>query len=199
MLIHLIIIQHPQPVTLRILITLVLRAHSHPVNRHASASSKSGCLHLDQRGTKRMEMLGLHGRGRNMGRLLRALHTKSDACYEFRNKVVNRKGDLEAYAVHFSQDSHRFNPEKLKDFWNHLSSKMHALLPFACDAMASALSAASILERCCSLMAQFVTSNDLLVNNVGVSAAYQSPPHLDTRDMGWTFAFPSKCCSRMKS
>ena len=33
----------------------------------------------------------------------------------------------------------------------------------------------------------------VLVNNVGVSAAYQSPPHFDTADVGWTFAFACKC------
>jgi hypothetical protein len=36
-------------------------------------------------------------------------------------------------------------------------------------------------------------SDDLLVNNVGVSAAYQSPPHVDPADVGWTFAFACKC------
>ena len=171
------------------------------LDRHASASSRSGCLHLDKRGTQRMEMLGLHGRGRNIKRLLRVLRTRPTAPYEFKNKVVNRRGDLEAYAVHFrpALGSMRFNPQRLKGFWSHLSSKMHALLPSACNAMASALCAASVLERCCSHLAQFVTSPDLLVNNVGVSAAYQSPPHFDGRDMGWTFAFASKCCSRMKS
>ena len=31
-------------------------------------------------------------------------------------------------------------------------------------------------------------SHGLVVNNVGVSAAYFSPPHFDRSDVGWTFA-----------
>jgi len=38
-----------------------------------------------------------------------------------------------------------------------------------------------------------VLSRDLLVNNVGVSESYQSPPHIDKNDIGWTFAFACKC------
>ena len=36
-------------------------------------------------------------------------------------------------------------------------------------------------------------SDDLLVHNVGVSAAYQSPPHVDGGDVGWTAALAVKC------
>ena len=144
-------------------------------------------------------MLGLHARGRNGNKPLSALRRGTTAHNRFKGKIANRKGDLEAYAVHFGPHFERFSPEKLKDFWNHLSGKMHALLPSACNAMVSALKAANPFERCCSQLARFVTSHDCLVNNVGVSAAYQSPPHFDSRDMGWTFAFASKCCSRMKS
>ena len=76
-------------------------------------------------------MLGLHGRGRNINRLLGALRRKPEIRYGFKNKVVNRRGDLEAYAVHFRSGSQRFNPDRLKVFWNHLSSKMHALVALA--------------------------------------------------------------------
>ena len=38
-------------------------------------------------------------------------------------------------------------------------------------------------------MASGVISDDLVVNNVGVSSEYQSPPHFDVADVGWTAAF----------
>ena len=168
------------------------------LDRHASTSGKLGCLHLDKRGAQRMEMLLLHARGRNGNKPLRALRIGTKAHKGFKGKIANRKGDLEAYAVHFGPHSERFSPQKLRDFLNHLSDKMHALLPSACNAMVSALKAANIRERCCSQLARSLTSHDFLVNNIGVSAAYQSPPHFDGNDIGWTFAFASKCSSRMK-
>jgi len=36
-------------------------------------------------------------------------------------------------------------------------------------------------------------SDDLIVNNVGLSSAYQSPHHRDANDMGPTVAFAVKC------
>ena len=48
-------------------------------------------------------------------------------------------------------------------------------------------------ERLYSVATIDAVSDDLLVNNVGVSAAYQSPPHFDVTDVGWTFAFACKC------
>ena len=70
---------------------------------------------------------------------------------------------------------------------------MHAVLPAACGGMVGELAAARVRERLYTAAAQEVVSDDLLVNNVGVSSSYQSPPHLDKNDVGWTFAFAVKC------
>ena len=70
---------------------------------------------------------------------------------------------------------------------------MHTVLPAACSGMVSELKAARVRERLYTAAAHDVVSDDVLVNNVGVSSAYQSPPHLDKNDVGWTFAFAVKC------
>ena len=70
---------------------------------------------------------------------------------------------------------------------------MHKMLPTACTSTVEALNKARVRDRLYSEQARSVTSRDLLVNNVGVSAAYQSPPHFDVGDVGWTFAFSCKC------
>ena len=82
---------------------------------------------------------------------------------------------------------------EVKQLWNAMSERMRVLLPRASLAMAKALSEAQVRERLYSTGAGDVLSGDLLVNNVGVSAGYQSPPHFDTGDVGWTFAFAVKC------
>ena len=70
---------------------------------------------------------------------------------------------------------------------------MRAMLPRSCEATRAALEVAELRDRLFSTLASGVISDDLLVNNVGVSAAYQSPPHFDVNDIGWTFAFSAKC------
>ena len=106
--------------------------------------------------------------------------------------MANRNGDLDAYAVHFS-DPERWLGPQLTGLWNCLSQRMRAMLPGACATMASKLEAAGVRERLYTCAAREVTSDDLLVCNTGVSAAYVSPPHFDRRDVGWTFAFAVKC------
>ena len=106
--------------------------------------------------------------------------------------MANRNGDLDAYAVHFS-DPERWLGPQLTGLWNCLSQRMRAMLPGACATLASKLEAAGVRERLYTCAAREVTSDDLLVCNTGVSAAYVSPPHFDRRDVGWTFAFAVKC------
>ena len=153
------------------------------LNRHAGESGTSGCLHLDPQGQQRMEMLGVHARGRNM-------NTPPDAVRPGL-AVANPKGDLDAYVVqHDAPD--RFSTG-LKYLWGTLSVRMHDMLPSASAGMVDALEQARVRDRLYSEAAHHATSGDLLVNNVGVSAAYQSPPHFDVGDIGWTFAFACKC------
>jgi hypothetical protein len=45
----------------------------------------------------------------------------------------------------------------------------------------------------CTQMGLLTFYPEMLVNNVGVSESYQSPPHIDKNDFGWTYAFACKC------
>ena len=71
--------------------------------------------------------------------------------------------------------------------------RMRALLPSAMDVLEKSLAAARVPERLYTTQARKMISDDLIVHNVGVSSAYQSPPHFDVGDVGWTFAFACKC------
>ena len=154
------------------------------LNRQSdSGAGSSGCLFLDTQGGQRMEMLGIHSRRRNAN--------KPPERRRPWVKVANPSGDLDSYVVHMDQP--RFGGPEVKRLWNAMSERMHALLPRASAAMVGALSKAKLRERLYSTEAGDVLSDDLLLNNVGVSAAYQSPPHFDTGDVGWTFAFAVKC------
>ena len=94
--------------------------------------------------------------------------------------------------VHIDDPS-RFRGPELKGLWNSMSQRMRAMLPASCERMAAMLERARVRERLYTCAARDVTSDDLLVCNVGVSAAYHSPSHVDARDVGWTFAFSVKC------
>ena len=154
------------------------------LNRQSdSGAGSSGCLFLDGQGGQRMEMLGIHSRRRNANK--RPERRRPWV------KVANPAGDLDSYVVHM--DAPRFGGPEVKHLWNAMSERMHALLPQASAAMVKVLSEAKVRERLYSTRAGDVLSDDLLLNNVGVSAAYQSPPHLDTGDVGWTHAFAVKC------
>ena len=154
------------------------------LNRQSDAGAgSSGCLFLDPRGKQRMEMLGVHSRRRNPHKPPERRRPGVE--------VANPDGDLDAYVVHM--DNARFRGPKVKQLWDAMSERMHTLLPRASEAMVNALSEAKVRERLYSTGAGDVLSKDLLVNNVGVSAAYQSPPHFDSGDVGWTFAFAVKC------
>ena len=154
------------------------------LNRHNNESECSGCLHLDGRGDQRMEMLGIHNRLRN------AFQPPDKARADF--VVANKGGDLDAYVIHFD-DLERFGGAALKPIWEGLSERMKALLPSSMESLSQALRDAGVRERLYSQAANECVSTDLLVNNVGVSSAYQSPPHFDVGDIGWTFAFACKC------
>lgn len=151
------------------------------LDRHNTESERSGCLHLDGRGEQRMEMLGIHDRRRN-------LHQPSD-----RRRpgmpVAHSEGDLDAYVVHFDHPD-KFGGNVVKPIFNAISARLHTLLPSATSKLAAALEHERVRERLYTgMMASGVISDDLVVNNVGVSSEYQSPPHFDIADVGWTAAF----------
>ena len=158
------------------------------LDRHHSETNRSGCLHVDVKGNQRMEMLGIRSRQRNMS-------NPPEKCREKRGRqhlIANAQGDLDAYVVHFDYPR-LFCASGLTKLWNGISRRMHALLPSVSQQMIEMLRKARVRERLYSVAAIDAVSDDLLVNNVGVSAAYQSPPHFDVTDVGWTFAFSCKC------
>ena len=150
------------------------------LDRHNTGCGRSGCLHLDGRGEQRMEMLGIHDRRRNS-------HKPPDLRRPS-TPVAHPKGDLDAYVVHLDY-SERFGSNVVKPIFNAISTRLHALLPSATSRLAAALEHERVRERLYSSMASGVISDDLVVNNVGVSSEYQSPPHFDIADVGWTAAF----------
>ena len=154
---------------------------SFKLDRHSAESERSGCLHLDAQGWQRMEMLGIHDRRRN-------LHQPCD-----RRRpgvaVVHPEGDLDAYVVHLDHPE-QFGSDAVKPIFNAISARLHALLPSASSRLAAALEHERVRERLYTgTTASGFISDDLIVNNVGVSSEYQSPPHFDVGDVGWTAAF----------
>ena len=87
----------------------------------------------------------------------------------------------------------------LKPIWNAISERMHALMPAAMGELAKQLAERGVRDNLRTTVGAEVVSDDLIVNNVGVSSEYQSPPHFDVKDVGWTFAFALKCGPRMGS
>ena len=122
-----------------------------------------------------LQMLGVHSRRRNASVPLERARGTAHA-------VANPDGDLDAYVVHFDEPK-RFGGAPLKPLWNALSRRMHAMMPSASAQMVKELHNAHVRERLYSTDAHDVMSDDMLVNNVGVSAAYKSPPHFDIADV----------------
>jgi len=156
------------------------------LHRHNNETERSGCLHLDGRGEQRMEMLGVHDRRRNT--FQPPDKTRSPSVV----KVANRKADLDAYVVHMDSPA-QFGGAALKPTWESISARMRDLMPSSMDKLKEALEKAHVRERLYTTLAGGVVSDDLIVNNVGVSSEYQSPPHFDVGDVGWTCAFAVKC------
>ena len=161
-----------------------LKTWQFKLDRHSNESNTTGCLHLDKRGSQRMEMLGIRSRGRNKH------HPPNIKRPQI--QIANRSGDLDLYVVH--HDHEKFQGSKnVEIIWEAISKRMHAALPQVSERMVKELQKARVHERVYSAGAANFLSRDLLVNNVGVSESYQSPPHIDKNDIGWTYAFACKC------
>ena len=163
-----------------------LKDWKYKLHRHNKETERSGCLHLDGRGEQRMEMLGVHDRRRNT--FQPPDKTRSPSVVQ----VANRNGDLDAYVVHMDNPA-QFGAAALKPIWESISARMRDLMPAAMNELKEALEKANVRERLYTTLAGGVVSDDLIVNNVGVSSEYQSPPHFDVRDVGWTCALAVKC------
>ena len=161
------------------------------LGRHMSKSGRSGCLHLDGRGGQRMEMLGIHDWRRNK-------HQPPDMKLDRALQVANPTAALDAYVVHMDSPA-QFGGAVLKPIWNAISERMHALMPAAMGELAKQLAERGVRDNLRTTVGAEVVSDDLIVNNVGVSSEYQSPPHFDVNDVGWTCAFALKCGPRMGS
>ena len=154
------------------------------LNRMAE-SAATGALGLDAQGYQRMLMLGIRHQGRNV-------KSRPNTGGQRQLEVANKQGDLDGYVVHW--DDPDFAPGKeLITLFNAISKRMRAALPTACQVALKALEAAKVRERLYCKAANGVMSDDMLTNNVGMSAAYQSPAHVDKNDMGWTAAMAVKC------
>ena len=79
---------------------------------------------------------------------------------------------------------------------NVLSARMHDTLPLTFGRLAEALAQADIPSRVYSEDSLGVVSDDFVANNIGLSAAYHSPHHVDAKDTGPTVAFAIKCPPR---
>jgi hypothetical protein len=112
-------------------------------------------------------------------------------CAHSRIPVNNQSGDLDLYVVHHEHE--KFQSKNDQIIWESISKRMRAALPQVSERMMKELQKAGVYERVYSAGAANFLSKDLLVNNVGVSESYQSPPHIDKNDIGWTCAFACKC------
>lgn len=150
-----------------------------------TSSTARGALGYDGGGKQRMEMLGVHNRRYNKG--------KKGGPDKIRpgHRVRNAKAPLDAYVRHF--DDPHFGREQMKWLMNALSSRMHAALPSTYGRLRKALEDADMRSRVFSEDADDFVSDDWVCANIGLSAAYQSPPHCDQNDMGPCMAVAIKC------
>ena len=132
-----------------------------------------------------MLMLGVRNQGYNTG-------ARPDASRKGL-AVANPRGDLCGYVAHWDLPQLRQNQSAVRGAWEAIAARMRALLPGAFGRLSRHLEAARVRDRLYCQDAKQLMSGDGIVNNVGVSAAYQSPAHRDANDVGWTVALAVKC------
>jgi hypothetical protein len=151
-----------------------LKTWEFKLDRHSRGFNSSGCLHLDKWDRQRMEMMGIHSRSRNK-------HNPPDSKHP-QLQIANQLGDLDLYVVHHDQE--QFKSKNIGIIWEAISKWMQVALPLTSEQMVEELQKAAVIERVYSAGVGNFVSRDLLVNNVGVSESYQSPPHIDKSDIG---------------
>ena len=90
-------------------------------------------------------------------------------------------------------DDEHMHPSAVRPVFDDIAHRMAELMPHMCARLKRAMVECRVRERCRTSVGPAVCSEDLLVCNVGASAAYQSPEHLDAADVGWTTAMAVKC------
>jgi hypothetical protein len=167
---------------------------------------QTGALGRDSRGKQRMLMMGTRAQGRAKlatvsSRYLsrRYLQVKSSSRSNTaitkgaKTKGSKTKGGkknlVDGYVVHWDECADL----DVKPHWNAVAQAMRRLLPRAFDQLSVELQDRSLLDRLHCTRSEHLISDDVIVNNVGASSAYQSPSHLDANDVGWTVALPIKC------
>lgn len=147
-----------------------------------------GALGIDPVGEQRMLMLGVRNQGYNVG-------ARPDASRKGLT-VANQSGDLDGYVAHWDEPELQAQAgcDGVQATWEAIATRLNGLLPRASRRLSQELAAAKVKERLYCAQAGNLISRDALVNNVGVSAAYHSPAHVDRNDVAWTAAFAVKCC-----
>ena len=144
----------------------------------------SGDLGIDPKGDQRMEMIGIHNRMRNA-------HAPPNKNKKRKLDVINSKGDLDAYVIHYDHDA--FASDTIQKTFDALSTCIRKAMPRMWDRLGEVVKECGVKDRMLTSNASEFVSHDMRVLNVGVSAAYQSPAHCDRSDVGWTIAASCKC------
>jgi hypothetical protein len=97
-----------------------LKTWQFKLDRHSTESNTTGFLHLDKRGSQRMEMLGICSQGCNKHHLPNITSPQIH--------IANRPGDLDLYVVHHEHE--KFQSKNVEIIWEAISKRMlHAALP----------------------------------------------------------------------
>ena len=167
---------------------------------------KAGALGQDSQGKQRMLMMGMREQGRAALATVKRRHLQVRCSKTAITKAKRTKGGkktlVDGYVEHWAKkklvDGYVVHWDELADLdvkphWNAAAQAMRRLLPRAFGQLSVELQDRSLLERLHCTRSERLISDDLIVNNVGASSAYQSPSHLDANDVGWTVALPIKC------
>jgi len=73
-----------------------LKTWQFKLDHHSTKPNTTGCLHLDKKGSQRMEMLGIRSQGRNKH------NPPNNNCTHI--QISNRSGDLDLYVVHHEHE-----------------------------------------------------------------------------------------------
>ena len=142
-----------------------------------------GALWRSEAGQQYMVMTGVQHRGRNIN--LNPETTRRS------HEIASSNGDHDAYVRHF--DYEKFSPLLFHYFFNIIAGCFRRAAPRTSGYIAATLKGSNFAERIRSKLGRLCTSDDLTVNNVGISSAYQSEQHADFSDGTVALALACKC------